>query len=1314
MKFTPASTGVRPYSQTVQGTDSFISSKASIADGVVSINVHDANIAGLKHYIQMSMAQNKAFVEGVLNYHQGYHSVSTMLRSLKGFMNLNIDEESKEAILQDFANELFKTTKNRKDYSLDEIAEKVWITVAQAMNGDIRKAELFGNLKSVQQYAGEGGQYYLTDVDKTKAKEIKAQLESDKKKLLNQVEALFKSNITSPAPIEEQARVLQGNPVAQVKKADVLPNKPKLPFKNQYTAKDQEKSDKATKYIGFGVEGSSTENYRKSWGLFANSSQYSKDDKVFVSVNGNTKNRVTIQDGKFKKELDLAIDAGVTFISDNAEHRNRPYNIGERELVEYLISKGYQETDGNGVWVKGTLSETEVAKSFSIDDIEKSVNNRQVSSEQKDLFNGLIQVVKTKYPNLSLSFEELDKGVKGFYSNGKITLNKVLWDKLSQEKNYEQQVALINHELMHAVTLDAIVSYPKHKAVKDLQDMRDQLAKKWEAIKGQDSELDGYLTHVFEVEDASELVAYGTENPKVRDFIAKHLDVKALGLKATGGKYKGAFQAFTEAIFALIHKLLGKGKHIPYRVFMENIEAVMAIDVSEPSNRKANSKDLTTPKDKAIKILQGEAVASINQKDIAIPRGGFKSVIVWANDLFESWDNKALSTELGEVIFNEQSIRDSLGHGLSFHKVLAIPTLKNVIEQGAVIYHDTSKPKEDSFFISAPVLLDGKENIVTVTVHRDVNTQRMYVHSVSLTDKIKNTPLTVQVSAAPELTGKPHSLQNNQESDLPNAKHSGKYGKSGRVSKNHDGSVTPDEINILLQNLLNDNSQRRYSKESLKSEAEYTVNNIDISELLKGLDTGSMSDSFNTHLDALNDNLLKVFYGKTNKGLVNEKAGKLSYIKAHGFMQSQKEAYTHNAIYEVLDLFMTNQAGSIPASQMNKLYETVKQAYPSGKALFKDYDNVDTDTRKLYDKMYAYVFKPKDNVNTTARFMTMALTNEQFGKLLNRTKTKEIKETKTWFDKVMGVFSKIIGAISDKVYKANSKNDLKKIESYVNALAKLETKARNERADRLQLMWEKGINVTSKLNSPIVNNTKKAVKFVKDRNFPIVSSLAGSLYGFANSGNEAISNLAGMADIAKSNELGKAMNELVQEVTHHGNSGQLLDKLMRMTQHIGQVRQRVKDGNIKSLKNSFNEPLTKEQSYAITRVMVKTDLAGLLNNGFKPKEVYAMLNKTKRQIKIDKLLKELRPLIKSNEQFNDMVHQSLILGKYMATGVTSAHLVKNSEGIAKSYGSDWQTDTLDKDIHEIVDSLVSLYALGFVDASDLSIVEELVRVKRKV
>ena len=44
----------------------------------------------------------------------------------------------------------------------------------------------------------------------------------------------------------------------------------------------------------------------------------------------------------------------------------------------------------------------------------------------------------------------------------------------------------------------------------------------------------------------------------------------------------------------------------------------------------------------------------------------------------------------------------------------------------------------DSFYVSAPVLLDGKDHIVTVLVKRDTNEQRMYLHSVAIKESLLN------------------------------------------------------------------------------------------------------------------------------------------------------------------------------------------------------------------------------------------------------------------------------------------------------------------------------------------------------------------------------------------------------------------------------------------------------------------------------------------------------------------------------------------------------------------------------------------------
>lgn len=122
----------------------------------------------------------------------------------------------------------------------------------------------------------------------------------------------------------------------------------KLSKVSPYHAKDQAKSDKATQFIGLGSVGSSTDVYRKDWQDKANTGEYTSEDVVFVSINGNKHNRIPFS--AIKHLVDKAIITGVTFITDNSYHRNRRYNIGEREVANYLSSNGYKETNGNGIW----------------------------------------------------------------------------------------------------------------------------------------------------------------------------------------------------------------------------------------------------------------------------------------------------------------------------------------------------------------------------------------------------------------------------------------------------------------------------------------------------------------------------------------------------------------------------------------------------------------------------------------------------------------------------------------------------------------------------------------------------------------------------------------------------------------------------------------------------------------------------------------------------------------------------------------------------------------------------------------------------
>ena len=119
----------------------------------------------------------------------------------------------------------------------------------------------------------------------------------------------------------------------------------KLNGKTSFTAKDQAKSDKANKFIGRGSPASSTAQYAKDWGSLANTGQYQSSDRVFISVEGARSGRLNPDFAEIQK----AMDAGATLLTDDPTNRARGYNIGERDVAAYLANNGYNESQP-GVW----------------------------------------------------------------------------------------------------------------------------------------------------------------------------------------------------------------------------------------------------------------------------------------------------------------------------------------------------------------------------------------------------------------------------------------------------------------------------------------------------------------------------------------------------------------------------------------------------------------------------------------------------------------------------------------------------------------------------------------------------------------------------------------------------------------------------------------------------------------------------------------------------------------------------------------------------------------------------------------------------
>lgn len=150
-------------------------------------------------------------------------------------------------------------------------------------------------------------------------------------------------------------------------------------------------------------------------------------------------------------------------------------------------------------------------------------------------------------------------------------------------------------------------------------------------------------------------------------------------------------------------------------------------------------------------ILNGPPVATLMSTDA--PQGGYVEVAKWAAGIFKQQGGKAVREGLGDVLLDERAARSSLAHGgANKYKKVAFAAVKDVIERGALV-HESQSGQEDSFYFSAPVDIDGRINIETVLVHRDPNTRRMYLHSVSTKENLLNQRVSSADAEASEQSG---------------------------------------------------------------------------------------------------------------------------------------------------------------------------------------------------------------------------------------------------------------------------------------------------------------------------------------------------------------------------------------------------------------------------------------------------------------------------------------------------------------------------------------------------------------------------------
>ena len=497
------------------------------------------------------------------------------------------------------------------------------------------------------------------------------------------------------------------------------------------------------------------------------------------------------------------------------------------------------------------------------------------------------------------------------------------------------------------------------------------------------------------------------------------------------------------------------------------------------------------------------------------------------------------------------------------------------------------------------------------------------------------------------------------------------------------------------------------------------ANDIDVVSLFTSLPRGNVSSEHNAQLDSLINTFIGGYYKHTaNKSLVDLAQGKIkNKALIFGLKSSDKEAYVTEALVSVFNVYLNNNAGTLAVNGINKLYSKAQAQFKTAKDLFSDYDKVSDDEKARLRAIHQAVFNPKNKTaDSLAWFMALSVSNEELGRTLSNHVVKGERSNNSWFDKFMGILEQVVNTFNNVFFHAKGRDAKSQIDAYIQALALVETKARNAHVDYIQLGYSMAYGGLKRLaDMPIRKGLVYAFNretFIQSKFSPVrtlgkvasVTKDADDLDKVGQLINEMVDE--GHANFSPNNRM-ELLADSINEIIGLGKRGLNVDKLIRMTKTIEQYRQSVKDSTYKAIRKQFTRELTKEEKFGITNILLRTDMASLLNHGFKPKDVLAMLDETKRKKMIAHYENKL--IDKVGHKDYDMLQQVYSLAYYMATGNSKPNMIKSAHGVAIGLGSDYQTsfDKMDNEIFEMVDVLSSLIALDFKDSEEIKVIQKL-------
>lgn len=509
------------------------------------------------------------------------------------------------------------------------------------------------------------------------------------------------------------------------------------------------------------------------------------------------------------------------------------------------------------------------------------------------------------------------------------------------------------------------------------------------------------------------------------------------------------------------------------------------------------------------------------------------------------------------------------------------------------------------------------------------------------------------------------------------------------------------------------------------------VRNYGTLDILSALNGGNLTGSFESHLQDVTRSIVNKLHGPFGvlkdslmknqaitpldvwqKAMDTGEAPFASEVLANMAI-SEKEAFTLEQVE------VTMRAALSDKSLTTLAYKELSKLYTEVHAKLKP---TDFNSQAEYDFVFGIEKNEGDRSDYLARFAALGLAHQGFNNLLKVATdrdTKSVHDGKTFGERVQILFENILAFFHGKVTHtyAGQQAD-QKLEALVGQLVDIEAKKRHtlaRRATELNMLGpveegaRKGMEALRAKVGEIAGSD-----WVRKNSSGIVAGAGGLIRTVANDQVEYF--LEGMAKLRDREFKGRPgmVAGLINQL--RGPKEWMNTLLLASKNHERERKTIITNRAGMALKAFADEGkgLGAKAKAGISAVLLRTGMHTLVDH-FSMAELENLLgDKAAQQAAIDKFEAQLNGTPKFKSYF---VQQANVLAYYKATGrVKGAFTLMNAHNIANLYGTPYQariTEEQAQSAEEVIEVLVSLYALGYSSSEHLSSAKEVLRTENQ-